>query len=122
MNIREKVQSICDEAENLDKAKGYSDCTILEPSFQEIIALGETVEDKSAFVKCLIEIVNGEISAPSYLLPYIMRHFKCVEVLKASALRLGDPPDPRYMNFHSDLVHAVEDIEWEDADLWSQLK
>lgn len=122
MNIREKIQIVCEEAEILDKANGHSDCTILEPLFQKIIAFGESAQQKSEFVNCLIEIVKGEIVAPAEMLPYVMRHFKFTEVLDASVSRLGDPPDPRYMNFHSDLVHAIEDVVWEDADLWEQMK
>jgi len=122
MSTRDQFIKLCDGAEKLDEANGYADCSILEPFYREMIKLGEDLEPKSEFIACLIEVVNGKIAVPATMLPYVVRHFKFPEVLNASILRLGDPPDPGYMNFHSDIVHAIEDEQWEDADFWEHMK
>jgi hypothetical protein len=121
MDIRSEFIKICEEAELCDKENDYMDCRVLEPYFQKIIAL-EKIEGYGESLKsCFIAIINGQISAPYELLPYCMRHFRCAEVLKASISRLGIPADPRYMNFHSKLSHAVRDVVWEDSDFWQYM-
>ena len=121
MDIRSEFIKICEEAELCDKENDYLDCRVLEPYFQKVIALGKIDGSAQSLESCFIAIINEQISAPYELLPYCMRHFKYPGVLKASICRLGEPPDPRYMNFHSKLSHAVSDIVWEDSAFWQSM-
>jgi len=122
MDIQVEFRRICDQIEKVDIANDYSDCTVLEPYFQKLITIGENCSNPKEFTQCLIDIVQGNSKVTSYLLPYLMRHFKYSEVINASTIRLGEPPDPRYMNFHSDLVHAVFDKDWENSVLWKNME
>ena len=91
----------------------------MEPTFQKIIQLAIENKHSNEIKSLFIEVVDGTIETPSSLLPYCMRNLKYEEVLEASKLKLGNPPDPRYMNFHSDLVHAFTVENWDEG-FWEQ--
>ncbi len=82
---------------------------------------GEPNGDNSELTACFISIIGGDIDAPVETLAYCMRALRLAEVAEASRRRLGDPPDPTWMNFHRDIMHAMTDKVWEDSDMWEHL-
>jgi hypothetical protein len=119
--IRDRFITICQEAMVADSAAGGTNCRVLEPFFYRIIDLANPIGDNRELKECFFGIVRGEIEAPYETLGYCIRALRYREVAEESRKRLGNPPDPRWMNIHSDIMHALEDDVWEDADLWLRM-
>jgi hypothetical protein len=117
--IRQRFTAICREALRADEAAQHSDCRVLEPHFRQLIELATAEDDNRELKDCFCSIIRGEIAAPYETLAYCMRALRYEELAEASRQRLGDPPDPRWMNTHSDLLHALRDETWEDAEMWT---
>ena len=117
--IRDQFISICNAATKADAACGEN-CRVMEPFYQELISLAEGGNDDDV-KKCFVSVVEGSIDAPSETLACCMRALRYPEVLEASNRKLSAPPEPRWMNEHFDIKHAIEDEIWEDADLWEQM-
>jgi hypothetical protein len=116
--IRQKFIAICQEALRADEAAGHMNCRVLEPYFRKLIDLANPDGDNRELKDCFRSIVRNEIEAPYDTLGYCMRALRYQEVVEESKRRLGDPPDPRWMNTHSHILHALQDDEWEDSEMW----
>ena len=119
--MRDRFIDICRNAMDADVRTSHTNCRVLEPYFQDLISLAEPHGDNFELKTCFISIVTGDIDAPSETLAYCMRALRFEEVVDASKRKLGDPPDPRWMNFHRDILHAMNDKVWEDSDMWERL-
>ncbi len=97
-----------DNANQMDRENNHENITLLEPIFEELYRFAQDHDCTEQFVK----IVNGNIDAPWEMLTYCMAKLRIQRVLKASEHRLGNPPNLRYMNFHSQLVHVYNNGEW----------
>jgi hypothetical protein len=120
--IRTRFVENCSAAIAKDAATGGVDSRVLEPCFQDLIALHVSGETNEELRQCFVDVVIGEIDAPEETLLYCMRGLRYSEVVEASWIKLGEPPNPRWMNFHSDLVQAMEDEIWDDAEFWLHMK
>lgn len=116
--IRDQFIEICNEALQAGKEAEYMNCQALEPYFRRLVGLANPDGDNADLKECFRELVRGGIEAPSETLAYCARALRYAEIAEASEFRLGDPPDPRWMNAHSDVLHALQDDVWEDAELW----
>ena len=116
--IRDQFIVICNEAIQADQADGGMNCQILEPYFQRLIELVDTNSENKELKECFREVIWGRIKAPYETLEYCMRALRYVEIAEESQRRLGDPPDPRWMNAHSHILHALHDDVWEEAEMW----
>lgn len=117
--IRQEFIAICREALQADEAAGHANCRVLEPYFRRLIDLAKPDSDNRELKECFCSIIRNEIAAPYETLGYCMRALRYEEVGEESRRRLGDPPDPRWMNSHSDILHALHDNDWRDSVLWS---
>ena len=118
--IREKFINICLEAIRADEEAGSTNSLVMEPFFRKLIDLAKLSNEDKELKDCFCSIIRGDIEAPYDTLSYCMRALRYEEVVEESLLRLGDPPDPRWMSTHSDIVHAIQDEVWEDADFWKK--
>ncbi|GEM_PF-3873670 len=116
--IRQRFTAICEEAVQADKDAGYLNCRVLEPYFRKLIELADQCGHTGEIKDCFCDIIRDEIEAPQETLSYCMRALRYGDVLEESKIRLGSPPDPRWMNIHSDIVHAIEDDDWKDSEMW----
>lgn len=117
--IRQEFIAICREAIQADKAAGHLDSRILEPYFRRLIDLATPDGNNRELKECFCSVIHNEIDAPYETLGYCMRALRYQEVAEESQRRLGDPPDPKWMNYHSDILHAFQDNEWEDSEMWT---
>ena len=117
--IRQKFTAICQEALRADEEAEHSNCRVLEPYFRKLINLASRDGDNQELKDCFCCIVRNEIEAPYETLGYCMRALRYEEVAEESKRRLGNPPDPRWMNSHSDILHAIQDDDWLDSEMWT---
>ena len=116
--MKSEFKAICEQALEYENA---DDCKEMEPYFQRLISLAKAHKHSEEIKSLFIDIVYDRLKAPYELLSYCMRELKYPQVLEASKERLGKN-DPRYMNYHSDLVHSYNDDKWEQADLWKMME
>jgi hypothetical protein len=62
-------------------------------------------------VQCFIEIVRGDLEAPDETIPFCMHALRFPEVREEVKRLVGDPPDPRRMNYVSHVLQAYGPTE-----------
>lgn len=91
-----------------------------EPQLIRLVELARQMS-RDAAVRCFIEIVRGVLEAPNESVPFCMHALRFPEILDEVKRFVGEPPDPRWMNYASHVSDAYED-HWQDRDLWSYFR
>jgi hypothetical protein len=109
-----ELRRVCQIATRIDR--DFESVTELEPQLIRLLELARQMS-RGAAVQCFIEIVRGDLEAPNESVPFCMHALRFPEIRDEVKRFVGEPPDPRWMNYASDVWHAYED-HWEDRDLW----
>jgi hypothetical protein len=90
--------------------------TELEPYLIQILELARQMS-KTFAIRCFTQVAHGDLEAPYETVPFCMHALRFLEVRDELRRWVGDPPDPRRMNYASHVWHAYSD-DWEDRDQW----
>jgi hypothetical protein len=120
-HIRETFIRLCHDAYEAD-LRTYN-CVDIEPLLVEIVTLVKEYPNyRVLFVELFLQADKGEFQSPPDLLPFTMRELRFNEVYQVALQELSEgdknPTFARRMNHLSHLIHAFEDVVWEDADMW----
>jgi len=119
MEVEARFWELCDEAARLEDADGDYEWPMVE-----IIELVERhPEHRDLFVRCFSEIVLWRRESPWTLAGFCMRRLRFPEIKelihqdadghKGTAYYAG------HMNYWSNIMHAYDDVVWQDADMWT---
>jgi hypothetical protein len=121
MDVESRFWELCEEAVRLEEAHG--DCHCYECPMVEIINLVEEhPQHRAIFVRCFSQVVLWERPAPWSLPAFCMRRLRFPEIQELvhrdAQRHEGAAYYARHMNYWSDIMHAFDDVVWEDADMW----
>ncbi len=122
MEVEARFWELCDEAARLEEVDG--DCLNYERPMVEIIELVERHPGhRDLFVRCFSEIVLWRRRAPWTLAGFCMRRLRFPEIKELIHRDADEHQDTAYyaghMNYWSNIMHAYNDVVWEDADMWA---
>jgi hypothetical protein len=120
-NIEQEFTGLCKRAYELDfETDNIQDIEPVLISILELIKIHP--HDRDLFVKLFIDVFEGRIPSPDYLLPFCMRELKYAEIKAWIFEQMNEDCSSerfvRRMNYVSHIIHAFDDDIWEDAEMW----
>jgi len=121
MDLEARFWELCDKAARLEDLHG--DCRAFERPMIEIIELVDAhPAHREMFVRCFEQVVLWQRHAPWSLAPFCMRRLRFPEIQELvhrdAKEHEGTAYYARHMNYWSDIMHAFDDVVWEDAVMW----
>jgi hypothetical protein len=113
-----QFRGVCQIATRIDRH--CASVAEFEPQLIQLLELARQMS-RDVAIQCFVEIVRGDLEAPNESVPFCMHALRFPEIRDEVKRFVGEPPDPRRMNYASDVLHAYED-HWEDRDLWSYFR
>jgi hypothetical protein len=112
---------LCQQAYDLDWKT--EDCRDVEPLMIAILELVKAHPTQHHhFVQLFSAVDDGTIAAPDYLVAFCMRDLKFAELrdklVQECAADQNTAHFRRRMNYISHVMHAFDDVIWEQADFW----